>query len=82
MADDPPQRMELKAFHCELINDPEALEREQRSFMELPKVRDVDEKVIKENFVKVKQDVRDIYDDILQELENDPARAYLIVRKK
>ena len=45
-------------------------------------MRDVDEKVIKENFVKVKQDVRDIYDDILQELENDPARAYLIVRKK
>jgi hypothetical protein len=82
MADDPAQRMELKAFHCELINDPEALEREQRSFVELPKVRDVDEKVIKENFVKVKQDVRDIYDDILQELENDPARAYLIVRKK
>jgi len=82
MADDPAQRMELKAFHCEIINDPEALEREQRSFVELPKVRDVDEKVIKENFVKVKQDVRDIYDDILEELENDPAKAHLIVRKK
>ena len=82
MADDPAQRMELKAFHCELINDPKALEREQQSFVELPKVRDVDEDVIKKNFIKVKQDVRDIYDDILQELENDPARAYLIVRKK
>jgi len=76
------RRMQLKAFHCEIINDPKALEREQQSFADLPKVRDVDEKVIKENFVKVKQDVRDIYDDILQELENDPARAHLIVRKK
>jgi len=82
MADDPAQRMELKAFHGEIINDPEALEREQRSFVDLPKVRDVNEKVIKENFVKVKQDVRDIYDDILQELENDPAKEHLIVRKK
>jgi hypothetical protein len=82
MADDPAQRMELKAFHAEIINDPEALEREQRSFLDLPKVRDVDEDVIKKNFMKVKQDVRDIYDDILEELENDPARAHLIVNKK
>ncbi len=82
MADDPAQRMERKAFHGRIINDPKALDREQQSFADLPKVSDVDDDAIKKNFMQVKQDVKDIYDDIIVKLENDPARAHLIVNKK
>jgi hypothetical protein len=36
VADDPDQKIKLKTFHCEIVNDHESLKREQASFKELP----------------------------------------------
>ncbi len=36
VADDPDCKIELKAFHCEILNDHEALKQEQENYKEIP----------------------------------------------
>jgi hypothetical protein len=47
----------------------------------LPEVRKVDEATITANHQQIYRDVRDIYDDLMQILLNDPAKHHLIVNK-
>lgn len=39
VADDPDCKIELKAFHCEILNDHDALKKEEVSFKEIPVIR-------------------------------------------
>ncbi len=81
VADDPALPIALKAFHGRVINDPDAAARERRSLDPLPEVRTVDEAIITTNFQGIFKDVRDIYDDVLEILLNDPAKRHLIINK-
>jgi hypothetical protein len=81
VADDPALPIALKAFHCRIINDPDAADRERRSLIPLPKVRTVDESTIRATYQQIPRDVRDIFDDVMEALRNDSARLNLIVSK-
>ncbi|WP_339881373.1 conjugal transfer protein MobC [uncultured Algoriphagus sp.] len=50
VADDPQQKIALKAFHCEIINDHAKIASEEKSFREIPKVRNLDREEIIENY--------------------------------
>lgn len=54
VADNPDEKIELKAFHCEIINDHEALKEEDDSFKEIPTVTKLDHTMIRRNYVQVK----------------------------
>jgi hypothetical protein len=41
-ADDPQCRIRLKTFHSEILNDHEALRKEEQSYIEIPPVRKLD----------------------------------------
>jgi hypothetical protein len=81
VADDPALPIALKAFHARIINDPDAAARECKSLIPLPEVRTVDEATITANHQQIFKDVRDIYDDLMQILLNDPAKRHLIINK-
>jgi hypothetical protein len=81
VADDPSQPIALKAFHGRIINDPDAAARERYSLAPLPEVRTVDEATITANHQQIPKDVRDIYNDLMEMLRNDPVNRHLIVYK-
>ncbi|MHC0443103.1 conjugal transfer protein MobC [Flavobacterium sp. 3-210] len=80
-ADDPQCRIRLKTFHCEIVNDHEALGKEQENYKEIPPVGKLDNAMIQQNFSQIRRDVQDIICSEMQRLLQDPALSYLIVKK-
>jgi TusA-related sulfurtransferase len=82
VADDPQCRIELKAVHCEILNDHEALKREESSYKEIEAIRKIDNIMVQRNYEQVKQDIQEILNSEMERLLADPALAYLVIRKK
>lgn len=81
VADDPDCKIELKTFHNEIINDHKALRKEMENYKEIPPVRKLDNAMIQRNYLQIKQDIQDINHSEMERLLNDPALAYLILKK-
>lgn len=58
VADNPDQKIELKMFHAEIVNDHEAIKLEEQKYVPLPGVRKVSEEEIAENYKKIKADIQ------------------------
>jgi hypothetical protein len=72
VADDPQQKIELKAFHCQIINDFEGIRAEESAYQALPVVRTINSDIIQENYHQIKQDVKRIIDDEMAKIERHP----------
>jgi hypothetical protein len=81
VADDPGCKIDLKAFHCEILNDHDALKKEQDSYMDILPVRKLDNTMVQQNYLQIKQDVQDIIQSEMERLLNDPGMGHLVVRK-
>jgi hypothetical protein len=65
VADDPDQKIDLKVFHSEILNDHEAIRNEDRWYHEIPPVRSVCQEEIQQNYLRIKEEVRMIVVEIL-----------------
>jgi hypothetical protein len=63
VADDPMEKIELKAFHCQIENNHEALKNEQERYNEIPVVRKLDNAIVQKNYLQIKQDLQDLSKD-------------------
>lgn len=81
VADDPDNKINLKAFHCEIQNDHEALKKEQQAYEPLPDVRQVTNNMIQHNYIQVKNDVLNLVQAEIARMINDPVLSTLIVTK-
>jgi type IV secretory pathway TraG/TraD family ATPase VirD4 len=81
VADDPDCKIELKTFHCEILNDHNLLRREQESYKDIQVIRKLDNTIVQRNYLQVKQDIEDIIQSEMERLLNDPGLAYLVVKK-
>jgi len=81
VADDPTCRIELKAFHGEILNDHEALKKEEESYEDIPLIRKLENAMVQRNYFQIKQDVQDIVQSELDRIVNDPALIHLLLRK-
>ncbi len=81
VADDPDCRIDLKTFHCEIINDHAGLKMEQKFYRPLPAVRQVDGVMIQRNYFQVKQDVEDLVSAEIERMMDDPELSGLIIRR-
>jgi type IV secretory pathway TraG/TraD family ATPase VirD4 len=81
VADDPDCKIELKTFHCEILNDHQALKKEQDNYKEIPIIRKLDNATVQRNYLQIKQDVQDIIHSEMERLLNDPGLAYLVLKK-
>lgn len=82
VADDPDCRIDLKAFHCSVINDHDTIKQEEESYREIEKIRNIDSQIIQRNYSQIRQDIQEIIDSEMEKLLADPAKAYLIIQKK
>jgi hypothetical protein len=81
VADNPDCKIELKAFHCEIINDYAALKKEIDAYVPLPEVRKINGAIVERNYLQIKQDIRDIIELEMERLLSDPALSHLIIKK-
>jgi len=81
VADNPDEKIELKTFHCQIINDHEELKREEKNYKELPIIRKIDSSIVQRNYIQIKQDVQDIYQSEMERLLSDPAMIHLVIKK-
>jgi hypothetical protein len=68
VADDVTEKIKRKLFHGEIINDHEGIKRETESYETIPKVREVSQQEVQENFMQVKLDVRLIIENEMRKL--------------
>ncbi|SFH33238.1 conjugal transfer protein MobC [Pedobacter insulae] len=60
VADNPDQKIELKMFHAEIINDHQAIALEEKTYVDLPQIRKVTEEDLQENYIRIKDDIQDL----------------------
>lgn len=68
VADDPGQRISLKIFHAEIINDHDAIKREEDSYEPIPMVRNVTQSEIMENYLMIKREIEYIVDQVTKKM--------------
>ena len=81
VADNPDCKIELKAFHCEIVNDHAALKKEIDGYVPLPEVRKISGAIVERNYLQIKQDIRDIIEMEMERLLSDPALSHLVIKK-
>lgn len=81
VADDPDCKIELKSFHCEILNDHQALKQEQENYKEIPVIRKLDNAMVQRNYLQIKQDVQEIIQSELERVLSDPGLSHLVIKK-
>lgn len=81
VADNPDQKIELKAFCAEIINDHKALEIEHANYKELPQFSKVESNDVLNNYRQVKKDVAMIVQNEMERMLDTPELEDLIIRK-
>jgi len=81
VADDPDCKIELKSFHCEILNDHQALKKEQQNYKPIPVIRKVDDGMIQRNYLSIKQDVEDLVEAEMALLMENPHLTGMMVKK-
>lgn len=81
MADNPDCKIDLKAFHSEIINDHDSLKKESDGYKKIPLVRKLDNAIIQRNYAQIKQDVLQIIQLEMDRLLSDPAMMHLVIKK-
>lgn len=81
VADDPNERIQLKTFHNEILNDHSALRKEQQHDQPIPMVREVTPAMVQSNYLQIKQDVENLIMDRISDMINDPVKKTMIIKK-
>lgn len=81
VADDPDCKIELKTFHCDIINDHAALKKEEENYTDIAVIRKLDNAIVQRNYLQIKLDIQDIIHSEMERLLHDPRLAYLVVKK-
>jgi hypothetical protein len=81
VADDPNCKIELKTFHCEIVNDHDALKKEEDHYKDIAVIRKIDTAMVQRNYLQVKQDIQEIMQSEMERLLGDPGLAYLVLKK-
>lgn len=81
VADDPSQKIELKAFHGVVVNDHKALKKEQDHYKPIPVIRQVSQSVIQKNYHQIKQEIDELVQAEIERMMNDPASAAFVIKK-
>ncbi|MET3115326.1 hypothetical protein AAKU52_003075 [Pedobacter sp. CG_S7] len=68
-------------LHCEILNDHEALKKEQDGYKEVEVIRKLDNGMIQRNYPQIKQDIQDIIQSEMKRMLNDIGLSHLVVRK-
>lgn len=72
VADDPTNKIKLKTFHCEIINNHHALETESNSYKQLPLIQKINQEMVSENFIRIKKEITELIETEIERILNTP----------
>ena len=72
VADDPTNKIKLKTFHCEILNDHSQLTAEFNSYKKLPVIAEVNGQMVNENFKKIKSEITSLIESEIERILNTP----------
>ena len=86
VADNFDERIEQKIFHCEIVVDNEKVKRETARYVKLPQIIDFTDKdgndrmqeEIQANYDRIRQEVKQIVENEITRIKNDPELCHLI----
>lgn len=81
VADNPTEKIELKNFHCEIINDHDAIAAEEAAYVPIPKVRETTPAEIEENYLQIKDEVAMIIESEMERIYDTPELAHLLISR-
>lgn len=73
VADNPDEKIKLKMFHAEIINDNETLTKEALDYQEIPKVSNVSPQQVSDNYYQVKMEIKKILSEEIGDLKEKNA---------
>ncbi|WP_346774522.1 type IV secretory system conjugative DNA transfer family protein [Sphingobacterium sp. DR205] len=79
VADNPEQKIQLKNFHCEIINDHTAIKAEMDSYVPIPKPRTVTPAEIEQNYLQIKEDIVMLIESEMERIYETPELAHLLI---
>lgn len=68
VADDPDQKIDLKVFHAEILNNHEAIRKEEEKYQQIPAIRKISHYEIQQNYFRIKKDIQEIVETKLNNL--------------
>jgi len=81
VADNPEEKIQLKTFCAEIINDHEMLSQEQKKYQELPEFFNVCITDIQNNFLQIKKDISTLVQSEIERMMDTPRLTEFIIRK-
>jgi type IV secretory pathway VirB4 component len=81
IADYPDNKIALKMFHCELKKSKSISSRYTSCNKYMPIIKNISSEIITMNYNKIKGEVNKIADCIIEDLQNSPQKAHLLVKK-
>lgn len=60
VSDDPDQKIDLKVFHAEILNDHAAIRKEEENYKPIPAIRKISHYDIEQNYFRIKRDIQQI----------------------
>ncbi|MFC4390670.1 conjugal transfer protein MobC [Flavobacterium quisquiliarum] len=81
-ADNPDCRVELKTFHCEIINDHEKIKKETDNYKEIPIIRTIDNVIVQKNYLQIKIEIQEIIHSEMERIIKNPALSSLVLKKE
>jgi putative ABC transport system permease protein len=64
VSDNPDQKIDLKVFHGEILNDHKGIREEEEGYVEIPAVRKINADMIQENYLRIKREVKGIIEGL------------------
>ena len=81
VSDNPDQKIDLKIFHCEILNNHEQIAREEKAYKEIPSARNVESSQINACYEKVRSDIQSLIQSELSRMKMSSLLNKLIIRK-
>ena len=78
VADDPDNKIKLKIFHSEILNDHQQLKSETANYKELPILNKVNATMVNENYMRIKKEVTEIIENEVKRILNTPGMDVLL----
>jgi len=72
VADDPEQKIKYKGFHNQILNDIEALQKEESEYEDIPVIRSITEEIVLDEYYKVKRDIKNLIETEMAKIKSDP----------
>jgi hypothetical protein len=81
VADNPDEKIDLKTFHAQIINDHKAIAKQQADYKQIPVVRLLDDAVVFRNYAQIRQEIQSLTESEIEKIISDPALQHLLIKK-